>query len=200
MKPKSNIIHVRDNVPDNDSRNESPLGESKLVIAQAPLTARQKLELLADLEKDGRTLNEAIISIVAEKLLALGISEGDKLVLAIAAMILRNRELFQGTLVDLRKELESATNAVDLMTGGLHLGDRATYAAAGWLCDKRQNDKIFQNYAKDMAQLGYRSAITAAQRSMHLSLSRTILDVVPPIPYRHKDVLKVLKSLPGGDR
>jgi len=190
--------------------NGSPL--TRLVLAGQQLSDKQLLEsMIAVTQTPGQPISkfDAISALVAQKVLELNLENGSAVVFPTSSLIIRNfsqpespkgkSDGLDGTLFELRRRLDEANqsrNAPAIMNTGLALGDRAVHFSAGWYDNKHikrvMSKSGLDEYGRNMARLGYKSALDAASTNRHLGAARIIESIVPPIKAQFPKMVKVI--------
>lgn len=126
------------------------------------------------------------------------------MVLPVSALVLRrlkDTEIQDRTLFSLREELFNGADSNAIMKSGLALGDRAAHFAAGFrgsrnLHKTMPTEKERMMYGRNMAQLGYSSALKAAEYKRGKSTdARNLLDQVRPLAENLDPVISILGAL-----
>lgn len=184
---------------------EAPASSEIPSIMMAPrLTDELVLECIAATASRERcSLPEAIQMLVSENILQLGIPDGRNMVLPISGVIQRmvwDTSHSALALGELAVSLSNTSGSRERMEMGLLLGDRAAHFAAGFIGNRMlgrvMKPPAQRTYARDMAQLGYSSAIHAASR-VKTHEAKSVQDVVPKILARFGDVISILTSMSG---
>lgn len=153
--------------------------------------------------KDKVTLHEAIMALIASKILQLGIPDGRKILFPTSSIILRNlyrTGLFgkDVTLAALCEEIRKSMLLKEKMEHGMALGDRALHFRAGWrnnrMIGRVLSEKEVNRYSSSMAHFGYDTAINAAHESS-TEKARIIGHTVPQIQTHFGKIVKVIASL-----
>jgi hypothetical protein len=187
---------------------------ARLVLAASQLTDRLLLESMVAItevkEKRAGKL-DAIVALIAKKVLDLRLDQGSQAVFPTAALLMRNFKEpdrdessvsnLEGSLFDLREKLfdtSSAGDAAAAMQTGILLGDRATHFTAGWYGSRHitsvmKKDELAK-YGREMAKLGYSTAFDTAASHRNLSPSRIVEAIVPPIKRNFGNMVKILMS------
>ena len=174
------------------------------LIQQAYLddeTILESVQAYADAQEKV-TLNNAIMAIIASKILKLGIPEGRSVLLPASSLVLRNiynTGLFgkETDLASLYEEVRSAVSLRERMEHGLSLGDRALHYRAGWRDNRHigkvMSDEEINDYTSRMAIIGYNTAIKAAKRSSE-ERARIIENIVPQLRKYFEEIVKIIAS------
>lgn len=138
-----------------------------ILSAKGADTDRVVLSAMAA-DRRNRSLSDAIMAIVADRILALDIPRGAEIVMPVSGVILRtvgDTKLGHDALADLFFELKDEKTPASKFKKGLVLGDRAAHFAAGYRSRHvAMGDQEAHEYAKTMAKTGYGTALDAAQR------------------------------------
>lgn len=182
---------------------ETPGASEIPSIMMAPrLTDKLVLQCIASTAgREKCSLPEAIQMLVAENILRLGVPDGRNMVLPISGVIQRmvwNTSRSTLALGELAVNLNNTSDSLKRMEAGLQLGDRATHFAAGFtgnrMLGRVMKPQAQRTYARDMAQLGYSSAVHAASR-VRAREAQSVQNTVPKILGRFGDAVKILASL-----
>ena len=145
-----------------------------------------------------RALPEEIMSIVADRILKLGLPNGSKMVLPTTGVIMRtlyNVNLGEKTLVELSNLLLAADTPGTKFQRALHLGDAATHYAAGYTGNKNirklMGAEELHSFAKTMAQLGYTTALSQAERGEE-TLAKKLAPSIHELITRFRELVDII--------
>jgi hypothetical protein len=189
------LVRVSDH-PDDDRRAQ------RLVLCTRDLGERAVLETMVQLAQTGSVSKaDALAALVAERVLRMGIPEGPHVVFSTSGILARTMtdvSLAHETLADTRQALENSTSAPEFISAGMKLGDRATHCASGFWGNRHiarvMKRKARGEYARDMASLGYRTALSAAEAHQDFSFAKIVNATVPEIMRRFEYIVQVIAS------
>ncbi len=185
---------------------------SSRIVAVPEINEKEILRALRHREQDAEspsTIVDKFMALIAERILILGIKNGEPLVLPTSSLLLRNHKAHkpekgdeEGTLSNLYERLYNENDPNKQMEIGLKLGDRGTHAAAGIFPGSRRKafclmgDQELERYAGRLAMTGYGSALRVAEKGRGgRDMLATVIASVPQLVQRYRDVLKIIQSL-----
>lgn len=141
-----------------------------------------------------------LLSVVADKILELGVKDGSRLSLAISSVIarsLRQRDTrnYEETLAHSYQRLRHEEHRSNKMMRGLQLGDLGLRTASGYGDTSRAfSGEAAKTYAERMALTGYHTALELAENSKGASAT-AVIESVPPLIDNSHAVVKVMTAI-----
>lgn len=178
--------------------------ENQPLCFSKDISNEEILNSIAELDnKKSASFSNAVSSLIARKILHYKIPVEAKVVFPISSLVMRSMKTnahYDGTLFSLYQALIEEEKPELKIELGISLGDLATYNAAGLRVPKHvqriMSRETFSEYAKNMALVGYQSAVTLVKNRRAGRVTSTFVNsAIVELLEMHDKIVEVVRCL-----